>query len=56
VDHREDCYKLKAGEKLLLVSKLLDADYPYLEPFQSDDVASSSWTEEDYENLRHQHG
>lgn len=55
MDRREDCYKLKAGERLLLVSKLLDEDYPYVEPFQDGAEASSTWAEEDYENLRHQY-
>jgi DNA invertase Pin-like site-specific DNA recombinase len=55
VDRREDCYKLKAGEKLLLVSKLSEEDYPYVEPFQAGDVALSEWAEEDYENLRLQY-
>lgn len=54
MDRREDCYKLKAGERLLL-AKLLDEDYPYVESFQEGAEASSTWAEEDYENLRRQY-
>lgn len=50
----KDRFKLMADDKLLLVSRPDNDDYPYHEPF-SDVEGSSTWTEEDYENLRIQY-
>ncbi|MCU0209592.1 recombinase family protein [Pseudomonas shahriarae] len=55
VDRRQDKYKLMAGERLILVSKGNEADYPYHEPFQSDEPAESVWDETDYADLHQQH-
>ncbi|WP_207265157.1 recombinase family protein [Pseudomonas sp. GW101-3H06] len=52
VDRREDSYILMAGEKRILVPK---KDYPEYEPDEPDEPAESSWTEDDYEDLRRQH-
>lgn len=53
VDRRADQYKLMIDDRLILVLKARsEEDYPYIEPFQSDVGGSSTWDEEDYENLR----
>ncbi|MEY9334250.1 DNA invertase Pin-like site-specific DNA recombinase [Pseudomonas protegens] len=57
VDRRANQYKLMAGEELILVMKRNEEDdYPYEEPFQSDDMeGTSQWDEADYADLHQQH-
>ena len=54
VDRKEDRYKLMSGENLQLILKGGVEDYPYYEPFQ-EAGGSSTWDDEDYENLRRQY-
>ncbi|MBF8740221.1 recombinase family protein [Pseudomonas guariconensis] len=54
VDRRENKYKLMQDDKLTLVLKGAEQDYPYWEPFE--EVAGEvTWNDEDYENLRQQY-
>jgi DNA invertase Pin-like site-specific DNA recombinase len=55
VDRREDKYKLMADSRLILVTKNSNEDYPYWEPFDSDEPAESVWTDEDYAYLQRQY-
>jgi hypothetical protein len=57
VDRRANQYKLMAGEELILVMKRSkEDDYPYEEPFLSDDMeGTSQWDEADYADLHQQH-
>lgn len=54
VDRKENRYRLMQGEKLMLILKGPDEDYPYWEPFE-EVVSESTWDEADYENLRRQY-
>ena len=54
VDRKTNRYKLVQGDKVFLILKGSDEDYPYWEPF--DEVGGETmWSEEDYENLRKQY-
>ncbi|MDY7065678.1 hypothetical protein PsexTeo8_21230 [Pseudomonas extremaustralis] len=54
VDRKADMYKLLNGDKLILIEKKA-TEHPYWEPFDVQDVAESSWQEEDYADLQRQH-
>lgn len=47
-------YKLLNGEKLILIEKKA-IEHPYWEPFDVQEMAESSWQEEDYSDLQRQH-
>jgi hypothetical protein len=55
VDRATGKYKLYAGENLILVPRDTGQPEEYYEPFDSDEVATYTWTDEDYENLRRQY-
>jgi hypothetical protein len=51
VDRKKNRYRLIQGDKLMLIQKGPEEDYPYWEPFE--EVAGASmWDEADYEDLR----
>lgn len=54
VDRRTNKFKLMQGDKLLLILKGSEEDYPYDEPSEEIE-GSSTWDEADYENLRLQY-
>ncbi|MNE00942.1 hypothetical protein D3C80_933660 [compost metagenome] len=54
VDRKTNRYKLLVGEKIELVLKGSNEDYPYWEPFE-DVAGESTWDETDYESLRSQY-
>jgi len=56
VDRKSTCYRLYLGDRLALIPKYDgQQDVHYSEPFDSDYVATSEWTEEDYADLRRQY-
>lgn len=55
VERRTGQYRLLSGDKLLLIDKESDTDYPYWEPFEPEEPAESVWLDEDYADLQRQY-
>lgn len=52
VDRKTGKYRLYAKDKLILIPKNSGWDNDYYEPFDFDEMASSQWLEEDYDDLQ----